>query len=256
MEDCIVGKQIDISYKRRFEDLFDSLCAARSKFTAWNDCIHIWAYMISNSCDFRQDREDKYLAIIKQYTSKEHDDIAKLFALLAAALEENREQDFLGQLYMEYRFGDVKKGEYFTPYEIASMMSQLTGDSRENTEKYVSVNDPACGSGVMLIAYINQLIKNNQSPHLEALVVGSDLDPCIALMCYIQLSLLGAAGYVCIRNIIAEPMINNVLNPPDDAFITPLFFHPVWAYRKMRESMREIIHAQDENNNSGEDNHE
>ena len=225
------------SYKKKFQDLFGSLCGSRPKFTVWYDCIQVWAFTISNSCNYRQDREDAYLSIVGKYTKEEVNKMAELFAIIILALDENMQQDFLGELYMEYGFGDVKKGEFFTPYNIAYLMSEMIGDGRETTEDYVTINEPACGSGVMIIAYINKLIKDKHSPHLKALIIANDSDPCIALMCYIQISLLGAAGYVCIQNTLIEPMVGEVLYPPKDAFITPLFSHPIWQLRKIKSKI-------------------
>ena len=243
-------EQSNMDFKKQFEQKFNSLCQNRTRFTTWNDCVHMWAYVISNACNFRKDREDKYMNIINKYSKQEALIISELFALLVLILDEDREQDFLGQFYMDNNFGDVKKGQYFTPYDIAYMMCEMVSDySNSNSEPktvYATINDPTCGTGVMLIAYINKLIKDGYSPHVKALIVATDLDPCIALMCYIQLSLFGAAGYICIRNTLTEPMTNHVLYPPEDAFITPLFFHPIWAARKLL-SNNEVVNKQEDN---------
>ena len=218
---------------KQFGETFDSLCFNHSRFSVWNDCMHLWAYAIANCCDFRQDREDKYLGIVKRYSDSEALKISELLALLVHILEENREQDFLGQMYMDNNFGDVKKGQYFTPYNVAYMMGAMVSGEGESGRGYDIVNDPACGSGVMLIAYINKLIKDGHLPHVKALIVANDCDPCIAMMCYVQFSLLGAAGYVCVRNTLTNPLPDNVFAPPEDAFLTPLYFHHVWAMRRL-----------------------
>ena len=228
------GVMMDNPHKKQFRELLKSLSASHPLYTVWYDCMQLWIYAISNSCCYRQDREDRYLSTIKRYTKGETDKISNLFALLVFILDEDREQDFLGEMYMEYGFGDKKKGEYFTPYHVASLMSAITGSDDEAVQDYVVVNDPCCGSGVMLITYINKLIKDGQSPHKKALIVGIDSNLCIAMMCYIQISLLGAAGYVCIRNSLTEPLTGDVLHPPEDAFITPLFFLPIWKIRQMK----------------------
>jgi hypothetical protein len=120
------------------------------------------------------------------------------------------------------------------------MMAKMTGSDRGEHERFISVNDPACGSGVMLIAYANSLMEAGMNPHFELLSVATDINPCVAMMCYIQLSLLGCAGYVCIRNTLTEPMTGDILFPPDDAFVTPLFLHPVWRTRRL---LRDLDYA-------------
>jgi len=227
-----------LKYKERFARNFESICSNHSKFTVWSDFIHMIAYSISNSCDYKQEREDSYLAIVKRYSKSETEKLSELFALTVLALEENRYQDFLGQVYMDYGFGDTRKGEYFTPYDIAALITKLAQSEQVDEVPYVTVNDPACGSGVMLIAFANEMIKEGATLHQQLFVIANDLDPCIALMCYIQLSLLGCAGYVCIRNTLSEPVEGSVYHPPADAFLTPLFFHPVWQTRRLLKSMR------------------
>ena len=221
------------SYIKQFEKLFDSLCRTRPKYTVWYDIIQMWTYAISNSCSYQQDREDRYLAISKSYSKDELITICELYATVIFAFEENREQDFLGQVYMNYGFGDHKKAEFFTPYEIARLMSNVVGYDCDPKKGYAVINEPACGSGVMLIAYVNKLIRENQSPHTKALFVANDANPCIAMMCYIQLSFIGAAGYVLVQNTLTEPLTGRELFPPQNAFVTPLFFHPIWRYRRI-----------------------
>lgn len=221
-----------LDYKRQFTNAFDSVCRGHPKFAIWNDFIYMSAYALSNACNYRQDREDDYLRIVKKYSKEEVNKIVEMLSFTVLALEENREQDFLGQLYMHNGFGDERKGQHFTPYDIAMLMPNLAGSERNENERYITLNDSACGSGVMLIAFSNALIKSGANLHLELFVVANDIDPCIALMCYVQLSLLGCAGYVTIRNTITEPVTGDVMYPPDDAFLTPLFFHPVWKLRR------------------------
>ena len=230
----------EASHKEEFIKIFDSLCYRHPKFTVWSDFVHMAAYSISNACDYRQEREDKYLNIVKRYSKDDVDKLIQLFVHTVMGLEANRQQDFLGQLYMEYGFGDNRKGEYFTPYHIAEMMAKVTGSEKSVNENYITVNDPTCGSGVMLIAYANSLLESGRNHHFEMLTVATDIDPCIALMCYIQLSLLGCAGYVCIRNTLTEPITGNVLFPPKDAFVMPLFLHPIWRTRQMIRNLNTL----------------
>jgi len=229
----------DINYKKRFVNNFNSLCTGHSQFNVWSDFIHMSAFAISNSCNYQQNREDAYLSIAKRYSEDEIAKISEMFALTVMALEQNRYQDFLGQMYMENGFGDSRKGEYFTPYDIALLMSKIIGKESNEGNPFTTVNDPACGSGVMLIAFANELLNSGAILHQDLFIIANDIDPCIALMCYIQISLLGCAGYVCIRNTFTEPVTGDVFHPPKDAFLTPLFFHPVWQIRRLFNAGKE-----------------
>lgn len=134
---------------KEFGKLFDKLCYGRTPHSVWNDFIYMAAATIANSVCFSQEREDRYSDIAKKYKSEEL--FAQLFARTAFSLEKNPHQDYLGQMFMELNFGNVRAGQYFTPYNVAEMMAIITmGEWKERP--YETVNDPACGSGVMLIA--------------------------------------------------------------------------------------------------------
>lgn len=219
---------------KEFDKLFSQVSYSHSMASVWNDFIHMAALAIANGCNYQQSREDTYMDIVKRYTKNEVETIAQMLTRVVTVLDENREQDFLGQLYMEYKLGDVKKGQYFTPYNIADMMARITGVG-DSGKPYETVNDPTSGSGVMLIATVNKVLRQGGNPHTDLFVVAQDLDPIIAKMCYIQLSLLGAAGYVVIGDSLAKPLAGNVLFPPKDAWCTPMFYHQVWHWRRLFE---------------------
>ena len=69
---------------------------------------------------------------------------------------------------------------------------------------------------------------------MQALFVAQDVDTTVALMCYIQLSLLGCAGYVVIGNTLTEPQTGNVLFGEESSrcWYTPMFFHAAWETRR------------------------
>lgn len=168
------------------------------------------------------------------------DGFGELFARMVLSLEENPHQDYLGQLFMEFNFGNVRAGQYFTPYNVAEMMAIITmGEGKERP--YETVNDPACGSGVMLIAAYNEMVKQKRNPNTELFVVGQDVDFYIALMCYIQISLLGMAGYVVIGNSLASPPTGDPLFAPEGAWCTPLYYHWTWHWRRVLRGLTVIM---------------
>lgn len=100
---------------------------------------------------------------------------------------------------------------------------------------YISINDPCCGAGATLIAGIHaarkQLEKANLNHQNHLLVVAQDIDETVALMCYIQLSLLGVAGYVKVGNSLTEPMTDN--DDKENYWFTPMYFSNVWVLRRI-----------------------
>jgi hypothetical protein len=110
-------------------------------------------------------------------------------------------------------------------------MSELefAGDGKEKQLKekgYVRVNDPACGAGVMLIAFANAAKRHGINYQKQVLFVAQDIDRTAAMMCYIQLSLLGCPATVVIGDSLAKPF----LHPDNEAWYTPFFYLNQWRF--------------------------
>lgn len=60
-------------------------------------------------------------------------------------------------------------------------------------------------------------------------------------MCYIQLSLLGCAGYICVGNTITNPLTGTVLFPREnegqEMWYMPMFHSDIWQWRKIFHSL-------------------
>lgn len=97
----------------------------------------------------------------------------------------------------------------------------------------MSINDPACGYGVMFIAARNFCIENGKNPHTNLFCVAQDIDFCAAMGCYIQMSLLGIAGYVRVGDSLSNPPTGNVLIPEEGVWCTPMYFLPEWSIRRL-----------------------
>ena len=92
----------------------------RSRWQVWSDWITISAIAVSNATDKSHfdEREQQYMTIVKKYTKQEVDTFADMFSILVMALEDNSEQDFLGELYMCLGLGSHHAGQFFTPYHL------------------------------------------------------------------------------------------------------------------------------------------
>lgn len=223
-------------YRKDFINAYKSICVCHNRWTVWQDFIDMSACAIANALDDRMKvkdkREELYLSIVKKYHPKELDMFAKMLALTAMAFDENPEQDFLGEIFMDLNFGG-DHGQFFTPWNVAEMMAELVYGGRvvsdpDKDVDYISVNDCACGSGVMLLAFANCCRKHGLNYQKEVIFVAQDIDPTVAKMCYIQVSLLGCPGYVYVGNTFTEPITGDTLHPivhdPENLWFTPLYF--------------------------------
>lgn len=229
----------------------------------WRDFVIMFAIAISNTIDsvHREKREEIYMQSIKKYNKQEVDVFPKLCAIVVEALEKDKDRDFLGEMYMALNLGNHWKGQFFTPYNVCRMMAEITcGDTvGEIKEKgYIAVNDCCCGAGALLIAYANAVERAtfdsgyNWQNHI--LFTAQDVDMITGLMCYIQLSLLGCAGYVKIGDSLANPMsdgeaLKGLMEADCDYWYTPVYFTDVWEYRRMFQMIDRAIKL---NTNDGE----
>lgn len=165
----------------------------------FSDFCELAALAMRNSVDLRgrDEREARYLLIIGGYSTEEANRFSELLAMLALEFDAGL-SDVLGKLYMSLDLGSDRLGQFFTPYEVSSLVAQMTlGDYTKCLDAaklagrdYLTVNEPTCGSGGMVIAMADALrgagVNYQQAMHVTA----QDLDVTAVHMAYIQLSLL------------------------------------------------------------------
>lgn len=224
---------------RPFTKKFQSLSGRVSLWEAWADFVYMTAAAISNAVDktHAQERETAYMRIIGKYDKREQEMFPDLVAELVDALERNPEQDFLGSVFMELNLGSHWHGQFFTPYSICECMAELScHDAAEKIREqgFITINDPACGAGATLIAACHTigraLEKDGLNWQNHVMVTGQDVDQVAGLMCYIQMSFQGAAGYVKIGNTLTDPMREG--DDTGNYWFTPMYFSPAWSIRR------------------------
>ncbi len=225
---------------QEFIKLFRSISQRFHPWEMWSDFITMFACSISNAVDKEHfdDREALYLKIVKKYNEKELEVFPQLAAEVVMALEKNPEQDFLGSVYMALELGNQKAGQFFTPYHVCQCMAKITvGDLLPQIKEhgYITINDCACGAGATLIAGIHaareSLEKEGLNWQHHVLVAAQDIDFTTALMCYIQLSLLGCAAYIKIGNTLTDPMTPG--DSKENYWYSPMYFMDPWATRRL-----------------------
>lgn len=77
------------------------------------------------------ERENEYLRIINNYSKKEQKLFPQMFALIVEELEERPNQDLLGELYMMLQISNKNAGQFFTPYSVCEVMSNLSINRKE-----------------------------------------------------------------------------------------------------------------------------
>lgn len=228
----------NIDYNKQFIIIFHQLCGRFSEWDVWSDFIDSITYTIAQSTEYRvsvmEKRKELYGNITQKYKPKEFELFSKLFILLVDALESNTRQDFLGDIYMELKLNSKQHGQFFTPWHIAELMAKIQAidsdfNQRIKEQGYISIIDPSCGSGRMLLAFAGVLKDDcNIEYQTTTIFVGQDIDPIVAKMCFIQLSLIGCMGYVVIGNSITNPIGGSLFYPeydiPENILFTPMWW--------------------------------
>jgi len=120
--------------------------------------------------------------------------------------------DLLGPIHME--FGANKgAGQFFTPFEVSRMMARLQIGAGEGLASFdpanpCRINDPAVGSGGMLLAAAEVIADLGLEDRLHdgtILFYAQDVDPLCAAMTELNFRLHKLAGYVACANTLTDP---------------------------------------------------
>lgn len=233
-------------------DIIDKLSYGRQRWQIWQDLITVMACSINVAVDRTPGRFNA--------RKKELDDAlerlggielpGKAFDTVVDALEENPDQDFLGNMYMALELGNHWTGQFFTPYSVSRMMAKISlGNIKAAVEKqgWISVCDPCIGGGAMLVAAANEAKEQGVNFQQNILFVGQDIDPIVGMMAYVQISLLGCPGYIVVANTLSNPIIGDPLiplaKPGQEFWYTPLYFSDIWNGRRQARILQSLLDA-------------
>lgn len=170
------------------------------RHSAWQvfaDFCEMAAISVSNSVDLtqRDEREARYMEMIKRYRPDEIQAFPEMLAALVLDLEDEPE-DVLGRVFHELELHNKWTGQYFTQFPLCQAMAKMVvGEATDVQARilergFLAASEPACGSGAMIIALANELkalgINYQQQLHVTAV----DIDVKCVHMAYLQFSLL------------------------------------------------------------------
>lgn len=239
-----------------FVKIFCSLCGRYGRWEIWQDFITLAAIEISNAVDrsHAAERGETYKAIAEKYKPDELHRFALMFQEVIAGMDQNADQDFFGELYMALELGNKHIGQCFTPYDACRLIAELTAlgiRTRIAQDGWVSVNDSACGSGAILTAFANACLRQDVNYQTSVFFVAQDVSYIAGLMCYLQLSLMGCAGYVVIDDTLFHPVTaldrRGLIPQPDmDIWYTPFYFRDIWQGRRICAQMDLLLQSHKE----------
>jgi type I restriction-modification system DNA methylase subunit len=147
-----------------------------------------------------QRNDEEYLKIVRRYRNerpkgeREIDHFCNAFGLLMKKMSETN-QELLGEIYMQWEVANKYTGQFFTPWHVAEFMARIL-----NQKGGESIYEPACGSGVMLIAACKTMTNEQLD---KAVFVGQDIDFTCVMMCALNLTFFNLNGYAIWGNTLA-----------------------------------------------------
>lgn len=185
------------NHQKRLVQLISELGYRHSHWQVFADFVEMGAISMSNAVDLgpRETREQRYLEVVRRYKPDEVVKFPQMFAHLTMALEA-APADVLGQTFHDLELHNKWAGQFFTPYPLCRMMAKMIVADRADLEAriaergFVTAQEPAAGSGAMIIALANEMRDAgiNYQQHLHVTAV--DVDPKCIHMSYLQFSLL------------------------------------------------------------------
>ena len=203
----------------------------------FSDFITIAAITLHNAFTKIDALEEEYLQTIEKY---DKDEVRQFGDLLACVIEllQVAPYDILGKLYMSLEISNKHSGQFFTPFNVSLFMATLAYDKDEvKTKSYMTLHDPACGAGGLVLAMAKLLIDDGHNPVNALWCKCVDIDRIAAFMCFIQLTLW---------NIPAQVVVGNTLTLEEkQVFYTPAHYMGGWTQRFREETaieqMQELL---------------
>jgi type I restriction-modification system DNA methylase subunit len=206
--------------EQEFIKKINAFSSRHRTYQVFRDFIALSARMISNQMVyFSQELEDEYLQTIKSYAKEEANLFAELYALVFSVLAQGNFTDFLGNCYMKLELGNDKHGQFFTPFHICQLLTMVSAGNdlaetlNNSQQKFIALSEPCCGAGAMIIAFAENMMNNHIDISQHLYVQGTDIDPMVAEMCYIQCTLLGIPAHIHIGDSLALQISRTYATP-------------------------------------------
>ena len=184
-------------YRKDFIRELTAMSERHNIVTVFGDAVGMMAASLAlATARDRAASEREYKAIADRYTQEEMAHLPKMLVAVIDALELRRES-FLGPILEEIGAANQHNGQFLTPASVATMMAEVNmGDYEHTPGNVVSINDPACGAGVMLIAQAEVLVQKKHVPQRDIFLIGGDIDKRAVDITFVELTLLGYAARV------------------------------------------------------------
>lgn len=191
---AVLEKKIK-SAKDELQDAIVSLGSTLGLNTAFTKFLELMATALGSKFDLMnaEERSKQYEDAMKGLTDEQVSRFAQMTALMYLAVRENEEDpiDILGDVYHKLGLNNEWNGQFFTPDPIARMMAMMVNpvSNSDSSKDYITIGEPACGSGTLVIGTTWAMIQNGVDYWQKSLFIAQDIDIRCVWMAYIQLTL-------------------------------------------------------------------
>jgi len=221
-----------VNHRAEFIKLIKNLSHKYGAWKVFEDFLAMAAISISNAVDWgqKEKREAEYMEIVGRYERQEVDTFPQMMGHLIEELERHaaNPQDVLGKVFHELELHNKYKGQFFTPQHICDLMGMvaLHENDRDIAKKgYITMAEPCCGSGAMILGFATAMKKNGYNYNRQMVIRATDIDIKCVHMCYLQLSLYGIPAVIIHGNSFAFQEWSR--------WHTPVFMMDGWPMRLM-----------------------
>ena len=118
---------------------------------------------------------------------------------------------------------------------MATMLYGGNGDAISMLEEkpFITLSEPACGSGSMVLAFVNEMIKECYNPATALWCQCIDIDETSAYMCYLQLALWNVPAQIIIGDTLAMDFKRVLYTPA----------HYLWNWEYKLQEQEELSQA-------------
>ena len=197
---------------QRFKEivkLFRACVGRRGLYDVFTDFCETYALAMRNATSKMipgdagfDEREEDFQRIASRYTEQDMTRFKEAFAHVVQIMEDEP-CDVLGRVFMELEISDKTMGQFYTPYDVAVLIAEMNVSGLVQAleaQDHVTVHEPACGAGAMLVAITQALRRRGINYQHRMHVRCEDLALTATYMAYIHLTLLGVPAMVARRD--------------------------------------------------------
>lgn len=202
------------NYRKQFIKAFGDLARHRERHDVFADFLEMAV------CAFRKKTvptgdaanaiEAQYMAVVARNRPENIRAMPELLGITALAVQDGG-CDFLGQVAGDLELITGHMGQFFTPYDVSRTIAELTLDTVDEIiaeQGFVTVQEPACGAGGMIIAAADVIAGKGFDIARQLYVDATDISPMCFRMSYLQASLRGIPATIRRGNTLSLERVN------------------------------------------------